>query len=206
MTSTGILYYVTDPMCSWCWGFHEQLELLRAGLPAGVQLQYVLGGLAPDSDAPMPEETRQYVQEAWRAVQARTGARFNWDFWERCEPRRSTYPACRAVIAAGEQDATLLAPMFEALQRAYYLEARNPSLARTLVEVAGELGLDRERFEHDLNSAHLDATFRQHRDLRDRLGARGYPSLIFEDASGALHPLMQGAGTAQRVLVALQTL
>ena len=60
-----------------------------------------MGGLAPDSDEPMPAEMRTYVQQAWRAVTARTGVAFEHRFWEECAPRRSTYPACRAVIAAG---------------------------------------------------------------------------------------------------------
>ena len=84
------LYYVADPMCSWCWGFQPVLGRVKAALPEEVTLRYVMGGLAKDTDEPMPEETRAYVQNAWREVSATTGARFNWDFWSRCKPRRSS--------------------------------------------------------------------------------------------------------------------
>jgi putative protein-disulfide isomerase len=36
------------------------------------------------------------------------------------------------------------------IQRAYYLEARNPSDNETLVELAADIGLDVERFSADL--------------------------------------------------------
>ena len=99
------LYYVADPMCSWCWGFAPVLEQVVGELPSGVDIQYVMGGLARDSDEPMSQEVRAYVQNAWREVSVTTGARFNWDFWDRCQPRRSTYPACRAALAGGLQGA-----------------------------------------------------------------------------------------------------
>ena len=99
-------------MCSWCWGFAPVLEEIAGELPRSVDLQYVMGGLARDSDEPMPEEVRSYVQNAWREVSTATGARFNWEFWEKCQPRRSTYPACRAALAGGLQGA--LPEMFAA--------------------------------------------------------------------------------------------
>jgi protein-disulfide isomerase-like protein with CxxC motif len=53
------------------------------------------------------------------------GTEFNFDFWTKCQPRRDTYKACRAVIAASQQNAE--EAMIEAIQKAYYLRAMNPS-------------------------------------------------------------------------------
>ena len=71
------LLYVADPMCSWCWGFHSVLEQVRDAFRGG-HIQYVMGGLARDSDDPMPEETQAFVQDQWRKVTEMTGAEFNW--------------------------------------------------------------------------------------------------------------------------------
>lgn len=49
------LYYIHDPMCSWCWGFTPIWQKIRAQLPADLPVVYLLGGLAPDSDDPMPQ-------------------------------------------------------------------------------------------------------------------------------------------------------
>ena len=64
---TATVLYVTDPMCSWCFGFAPVLAGVQAELTRGVTLRMVLGGLAPDSTEPMPEELKTYIQEAWRA-------------------------------------------------------------------------------------------------------------------------------------------
>ncbi len=174
------LYYIADPMCSWCWGFSPVLEAVSKVLPDEIPIRYVMGGLARDSAEPMAEDTRAYVQSQWRLVAERTGASFNWDFWTNCEPRRSTYPACRAVIAAGMQRPDATGSMFHAIQRAYYMEVRNPSNPETLVQLAGEMGLDSKRFSQDLVSTHTDALLHQDFDLRRSLHADKFPTMILE--------------------------
>ena len=171
------LYYVLDPMSSWCWGFRAAFEQLRSRLPETIALRYVMGGLAPDSDEPMPAKTRAYVQSQWRAVTQQTGDTFNWDFWTRCKPRRSTYPACRAVIAAGLQSATFIPDMIYAIQFAYYQQAKNPSDVTTLVELAAETGLDPEQFAQDIASTTVATRLAEDFALRDRLQVNSFPSL-----------------------------
>lgn len=171
------LLYVVDPMCSWCYGFAPTLEGVLAELD-GIEVELVLGGLAPDSDKPMPEAMREYVQSAWHAVTARTGVPFNHDFWHLSEPRRSTYPACRAVILARELDRG--PDMLGAIQRAYYQEAKNPSDVDTLVDLARQLGLDPEAFEAGLQSPHTEALLQADLLRREEIGARSFPSLGLE--------------------------
>ena len=175
-----LLYYVTDPMCSWCWGFHPVIEEISGMLPEGAAIRYIMGGLAKDSDEPMSEEMKAYVQENWMQVAERTGASFNWDFWTKCTPRRSTYPACRAVLAAVAQNTAMGPPLFNAIQRAYYLEARNPSDAATLIALAGEVGLDVARFSIDLVSPETDQRLQKDFELRRSLHADKFPSLLLE--------------------------
>ncbi len=174
------LYYITDPMCSWCWGFAENFTKLLDHLPPRTDVRYVMGGLAPDNDSPMPEETRQYVQDQWRKVSTATGAKFNWDFWTKCEPRRSTYPACRAVIAAGLQSISGRASMIHAIQRAYYLEARNPSDLTTLRALADEIGLDAITFESDILSPYVEEALFADFALRRELGVTGFPTVLLQ--------------------------
>jgi putative protein-disulfide isomerase len=164
-------------MCSWCWGFREALKTFTDSL-GNHEMIYVMGGLAKDSDEPMTDEVREYVQNAWHAVAARTGAEFNHDFWTKCRPRRSTYPACRAVLAAGLQGAN--AAMIEAIQRAYYLEARNPSDYETLTELAREIGLDAGRFACDVCSPEAEDLLHEDFSRRRELEVRSFPTLLLE--------------------------
>lgn len=168
-------------MCSWCWAYRPTLLQLRENLPEEIRWQNVLGGLAPDNDQPMPEETRQMVQGHWKTIQSSVGTEFNFDFWTQCQPRRDTYKACRAVIVASRQQAE--EEMIEAIQKAYYLRAMNPSEPKTLADLAAGLGLDRSLFVKDLGSAQTETEFRRQLLLRAKLNVRSFPSLVLEHDS-----------------------
>lgn len=170
------LFYAHDPMCSWCWGFRRVYLQFADALPRAVTLTPLLGGLAEDSDAPMPATMQNYLQQTWRAVAARTGAKFNHDFWRHCKPRRSTWPACRAALAARAQNRE--AEMVGAIQRGYYLQARNPSDEPTLLEFAAEIGLDTGAFQTALHSAEIRRQLAREIATARALGMHGFPSLV----------------------------
>ena len=173
------LYYVHDPMCSWCWGFSRALKELFENLPKEIKVQRLLGGLAPDSNVAMPISMQQTLKSNWSRIEDTiTGVKFNYDFWEKNTPRRSTYPACRAVIAARKQGKEYDYKMTAAIQRAYYQEARNPSDNLTLIELAGELNLSTSKFENDLFSDEVENEFIKEMSFSRELYAESYPSLV----------------------------
>ena len=67
-TKTATLYYVYDPMCSWCYAFRPIWQQVQQQLPESVQIQTVLGGLAPDTHELMPLATQQMVQANWHKL------------------------------------------------------------------------------------------------------------------------------------------
>ena len=174
------LYYVHDPMCSWCWAFRLSFDALIEKLPKEINIIRLLGGLAPDSDIPMPENIRKYVLQNWRAIETEVPeTKFNYDFWEKCKPRRSTYPACRAVIAARKQKNKFDTAMTLAIQKAYYLQARNPSDYGTLIELAGEIGADKNKFSRDVTSSDIDKILKEEIQKCKNLDLKSLPSLLF---------------------------
>ncbi|MDH3388521.1 MAG: DsbA family protein [Gammaproteobacteria bacterium] len=194
------LIYVHDPMCSWCWGFEPTRRKLFAAIAGKMPIRRLVGGLAPDSDEPMPASMQNMLQQTWQRIEHMIpGTRFNYQFWDKCKPRRSTYPANRAVIAAREQGEDFDPLMTARIQQAYYLEASNPSDNSTLVELAAEIGLDVERFSGLLVSETLQqrllAEIRQTRVM----GIDSFPSLVVEKA-GVIHPVELNYNDAQAML------
>jgi putative protein-disulfide isomerase len=182
----AVLHYVHDPMCSWCWGYRPTWLRLRDALPRDVTINTVLGGLAPDNEQPMPPALQASLQGHWRRIASELGTSFNFDFWTRCQPRRSTYPACRAVIAAARQNRE--EDMILAIQRAYYLRAMNPSDSETLETLAAEEGLDIRQFSDDLEAPSTqDALLAQINTAR-AWRVPGFPSLVLERAE-SLHAI-----------------
>jgi len=177
------LYFYHDPMCAWCWGYRPVSDQILAKLPDGVQLVQVLGGLAADSDDPMPARLREMIPNGWHRIHDMLGTEFNFDFWTKCKPRRSTYPSCRAVLAAGKQGH--YGEMIDAIQRAYYLRVMNPSDIEILELLAEELGLDADKFATDIRSAETDEELQRQVQFARQSPIDGYPPLTM-DISGEL--------------------
>ena len=186
--TTEILHF-HDPMCSWCWAFRPTWQQLRAQLPAGLQVRRIVGGLAADSDVPMEPAMRAKLESIWKAIQARVpGTQFNFDFWTQCAPRRSTYNACRAVLAAKLMDPAAEERMILAIQQAYYLNARNPSDINTLVELASETGLDATAVSAVLSGPDVEALLQAEIGFARRAPINGFPSLLLQTPTG-LHAI-----------------
>jgi len=165
-------------MCSWCWGFEPTRKIIFETVADRMQIRRMVGGLAPDSDQPMPDSMRLMLQQTWQRIeQSIPGTRFNYAFWDKCSPRRSTYPANRAVIAAREQGESFDPLMTARIQQAYYLEAKNPSDNSVLVELAADIGLDVERFAARLESDALQQQLLAEIESTRAMGISSFPSL-----------------------------
>ncbi|MGF1697279.1 DsbA family protein [Vibrio lamellibrachiae] len=172
------LYYVYDPMCSWCWGYKPTWQKIKDSVADNVELVYVLGGLAPDSDVAMPKEMQQQIASYWKKIEGFLGTQFNYDFWNENTPRRSTYPACRALLAAREQGQEQT--MLTAIQHGYYLNAQNPSDNEVLIELADSIGLNREQFQQTLIAEETQQALLKEIGFARSIGGNSFPSLFLE--------------------------
>ncbi|WP_415903011.1 DsbA family protein [Neptuniibacter sp. QD29_5] len=182
--------YVMDPMCSWCWAFSPVISHLKDKYPE-LQWQLLMGGLAPDSDVPMPEAMQQKLISIWQHIEVHTGTKFNFDFWRKNTPRRSTYPACRAVIAVEYLAPDSAFEMIGAIQQAYYQKALNPSGIEVLTNLAGKIGVDKDRFSSLITSPEIQTELEQQIQQSHALGAQGFPSLFVATETGA-HAISYG--------------
>lgn len=173
------LIYVYDPMCSWCWGFRETWLKLQAAIGDKLAIEYKVGGLAPDSDEPMRKEMQQFLQQTWQRIEQQLGTPFNHEFWHTAQPRRSTYPACRAVLVARQQNKEQ--EMLYAIQKAYYLDAQNPSDISTLASLAEQIGLEKNAFLKEIESEKINSLLMDEINQARNLPIQGFPSLVLEN-------------------------
>jgi len=174
----AILYYVIDPMCSWCYGLSPVWQKLLKNLPEDLNVVYVQGGLASHSQELMSQDMQIMLENTWKQIHEKVGIEFNFDFWKNCKPRRSTYLSCQAAIAARLQDKEY--EMISAIQEQYYLNAKNPSNRDTLEMAAKNINLDIEKFNEDLESQKVIDIFGNDLKLRDRLHVNSFPSLVLK--------------------------
>jgi len=203
MNSKVQLIYIHDPMCSWCWGYAPTWSKLKALLNEDIEVIYKIGGLAPDSSSDMPEQMQAILQKTWRNIAAKLGTQFNFDFWTLCKPRRSTYPACRAVIIARSSDKE--SRMISAIQQAYYLEAKNPSDEDVLCQLAQEVGIcSAVEFNQQLVSSVVNDQLLEELDYIRRLPIQGFPSLVIKQ-NNRFHPIAVNYTDAQATYSEIKT-
>jgi putative protein-disulfide isomerase len=121
------------------------------------------------------------LADTWHRIMGQIpGVKFNFAFWDTASPRRATYPACRAVIAARLQGEQYDTAMTRAIQHAYYLEARNPSDESTLIALADEIGLDSTAFTRALRDPHTQKILLEEIARSRAMQADSFPSLVLE--------------------------
>ncbi|WP_372863796.1 DsbA family protein [Pseudoalteromonas sp.] len=174
--SVNKLIYVHDPMCSWCWGYKPTWQKLEAALVNILPIEYRVGGLAADSDQPMSADMQLQLQGIWQNISNQLGTEFNFNFWRECQPRRSTYPSCRAALIA--RGFNKEPQMIAAIQQAYYLQAQNPSDEDVLIKLSEKIGLDASLFAQHLHSNELKRRFDDELNYVRSLPIQGFPSLV----------------------------
>lgn len=132
----------------------------------------------------MSPAMQQEIRNHWKTIQKQVpGIMFNFEFWQQNTPRRSTYPACRAVIAAKNQESSVEDAMIHAIQTAYYLQAENPSDDAVLIHCAETLGLDISRFKQDLHDPATGEQLFHEIRLAQSMQIFSFPSLVLQSDS-----------------------
>jgi predicted DsbA family dithiol-disulfide isomerase len=181
-------YYYTDPMCPWSWALEPVLRKLSVEFGPGLDLTYVMCGMARVLGDP-----RSVVFEMLEAS-AESGMPVDARLWLSGAPR-SSHPACLAVKAAAEQGDP--GPYVRRLREGLLCRRRKLDTADSLIEEArGVPGLDVDRLRLGMSSHGVLEAFGA--DL-DRCGAVSpehhapgservkLPSLEFRGADGAVH-------------------
>ncbi len=182
------LWYFTDPMCSWCWGFTPVIEAVREHYHTRVAFELVLAGLHPGETEPITEIERHDIFHDWRQVHERSGQPFDFEHAAPAGFICNSDPPCRAVLAAASLDRDLAFPMIKAIQTAFFAQGRDVTKPGTLADIAVEQGLDRDAFlkafESDDTRSRSQTQFVKTRQM----GVRGLPALILQQG-GELHHL-----------------
>lgn len=168
--------YATDPACSWSWGSEPKLRRLIWEFGDGLDLRWVMGGLARSYGPAYRDEEGDVgggdgcfadSMALWLDVGAETGMPVDPRLWTRTRIS-STYPACQAVTAACEQGSEAGYRYLRRLREGLMVERRRLDHAEALIGEAGAAGLDVARFEIDLRSnAIVEAFGAQLSEVRD---------------------------------------
>ncbi|MCW5750363.1 MAG: DsbA family oxidoreductase [Alphaproteobacteria bacterium] len=179
---------VSDTICPWCFIGKRRLEHALAQRPdLEVQIGWRPFQLNPD----MPregmdrktylalkfggEERARRIYDTIRETGAEVGIDFRYDLMQRTPNTLSSHQLIRWAGSAGVQH-----QLVEILFRRYFLEGQDIGQSQTLVEAAGEAGMDanlvRELLEKDSDVEQVQAEDRLAREM----GIQGVPFFIID--------------------------
>ncbi|WP_430233559.1 DsbA family protein [Nitrosomonas communis] len=202
------LWYIADPMCSWCWGFSPVIETIRHDYGERLAIKLVVGGLRAGTTEALTPGKRAEILQHWHSVQRMTGQPFTFEGVLPAGFIYDTEPACRAVVSAMLIDSSYTFLLLAAIQHAFYVEQIDVTQLQTLIQLATDVGISAESFSQVFTSDAAKQTTQDHFRQAIQWGIRGFPTVIGQDVAG-LHLLTNGYCTietmGQRIDVWLNT-
>ncbi|MGH8762845.1 MAG: DsbA family protein [Nitrosospira sp.] len=189
--SEKILWYIADPMCSWCWGFAPVIETIRHEYGGRLKVELLLGGLRPGTKDPMTSTQREEILRHWRTVQRTTGQPF---CFEGAMPEGFIYdtePASRGVVVVSSINPKVIFPFFKAVQSAFYVEQLDVTNAAVLMQLAANVRLNAQRFLEIFESDTAKKRTLDHFNKARQWGVHGFPTVVMQNAAG-YSPLTSG--------------
>lgn len=175
------LWYIADPMCSWCWGFAPTIEAIRQRYAERLTIAIILGGLRPGTVQPIANQQRDEILGHWHNVQRMTGQPF---LFEGAMPEGFVYdtePACRGVATVSTLAPSLTFPFFSAIQLAFYTQQIDVTQPENLMQIAANLDIDAEQFLHVFSSEAIKQKTLANFGKAKQWGITGFPSLVLQN-------------------------
>ncbi|MGJ8592665.1 MAG: DsbA family protein [Aquaticitalea sp.] len=174
------LYYIGDPMCSWCWGISPQTNALqRYATQENIKFNLIMGGLRPGGGQAWDKSFKNYLEHHWKEVNKMSGQPFNFSLFEMEEFNYDTEPGCRAVVTAKTIAPEKTLAFYELVQYYFYAAAKDPKQLDFYKPICEKLDIDykefSEKFTSDAMKAATEADFTKSREL----GVRGFPTIIY---------------------------
>lgn len=180
------LLYFADTMCSWCYGFAPEMQVILSTLGDRIDLLTFSGGLRPYTEEPMEEKMRGYLAATFQRIQEMTGQPFAEGPVQRPGFIYDTEPASRAVVtmrhlAPGEDY-----PFMLAIQRAFYAGGEDITQADVLAGHAEAAGVPRAAFLEAFASDEMRQATMADFQVAQKFGIDGFPTILVhrQDAQG----------------------
>jgi putative protein-disulfide isomerase len=182
--SAATLHYIYDPFCGWCYGAAPLLK--AAETMEGITVQLHAGGMMTGSRKQrITPEWRSMVMQYDQRIAAMSGQKFG-DAYRNVLLQDPTAvfdsePPTTAILAATQFARGL--QMLHRVQDAHFIEGQKIADPGVLVELATEIGMDRQAFAKayaaqvgERTSDHINES----RQALAQAGGMGFPTFVLE--------------------------
>lgn len=178
MAQDNALIYFGDPMCSWCYGFSEEVQELKGAFP-DLDFTLVLGGLRPNGEQKITELS-DFLKEHWEEIGEMTGQKFSYGILKDKNFIYNTEPACRAVVAVRKLKPGKELEFFKAVQKSFYADNVNTTQEDAFIAPAKAIGISKEEFSEAFNNNDIINETINDFIYAQNLGVTGFPSIVLK--------------------------
>ncbi|MBO6703979.1 MAG: DsbA family protein [Pseudomonadales bacterium] len=180
----GKLLFMTDPICSWCWGTLPEFMTVKEALGERLSFELKCAGLQIGSMKPLtPSHTNDLVK-LWRNVAETTGQEFAFTLPADKNFIYHSELACRTLQIARRELGREPWQEFHDMQRAFYVDAQNLGDLEVLYQLSGDTGLTQDQFEDAIQSEQVTHQTRKEFDWCRVQGTQALPTLFLDVGEG----------------------
>lgn len=198
MDKERVLFYFGDPMCSWCYGFINELTKIKDAVKDKAEFEIVMGGLRPFGEEKI-NTMKSFLKEHWEHVNEASGLEFNYDILDTADWNYDTEPPSRAVIAVSKIKEDIAFDFFKDVQRMFYFDNLNPSLQESYNYILEKYEIDLKEFDEFFNSDVIKQETLMNFQISQQFGIKGFPSLVLKNGDEYLL-LSNGYNTAENII------
>ncbi len=177
------LYYVSDPICSHCWGLEPQLNKFLSQYGHYVNFHTVMGGILKSWEEFSGDKWND-VYEAkdttahWREFASKSGMPIDGSLMQD-NPVSSSFPSSQVVKLLQEKDYAKANLFLRKVREALFVHNRNIAKSEVLIELVNKLGEDGETIVNRALTPEYEAKVMEDQKLMRKLGAKVTPAVIF---------------------------
>ena len=145
--------FVTDPMCSWCWGMADSIKEVQDKYKDKIELDLMLGGTNTDSADFVGEYGKKFLLHLWQEIHEITGKEFGFKL-PQSYVHNSLLP-CLAIELLKAQDLNKAFDLLHELQSLFFVKGLNISDMSLLLEVVSNYGVTKEQAELGIRQSKL---------------------------------------------------
>jgi putative protein-disulfide isomerase len=200
----AVLIYVGDPMCSWCYGFTNELNEVVESLGDDVDFEIVMGGLRPYNDESILE-LADFLKGHWDEVAHRSGMPFKYEILAIDDFIYDTEPPSRAVVIVRDAFPDKAYLFFKAVQNAFYNGNLRTDDVKTYNDILKNLKIDFVDFEIKFNSKEYKSLIKEDFKRASQLGVSGFPALLLKKGDKT-HIVANGYKDSQSIIKTINQL
>lgn len=150
------LFYIGDPMCSWCYGMSDILKDTQEYCAKnGIKFQTIVAGLRASGQVLWDKRFKGFLKEEWTNISNRTGKKFSFEILDLLNFDYDTTPACKAVLISkilSFNNSKIVLEFFSKIQEKFYANSEDTKKLEFYKLICEDLNLDFE----DLSSNSLE--------------------------------------------------